>query len=440
MKKLFYLFSIHCFGMLIAAATLTSCNSDDDDTIAPKTEDIDNVPTGGNDEDEDEDRTLIVSTSESASLRRLGFVLTIPKGSVPKNNSGADGRVAFSVAKFNELPAPLPEGVEIVNDAKIKLEPMNFVFYTPLKLDIPAQNINPTEMRLLRYDDYSNSWETVPFSSINEDGTVSVSIIELGYFVLVKQNTTQEMGGIHISKQYLDDDYYYYLTLIPEESSGTGIKRIAFAPNGNDIYMANVPLGKYVAVISRELRNNLSESYQGIQYYNSVLNISVSKKLVSGAGKYDTYTGWVEISLPSAGWRDGRPDDAWGTATVTYGTGKFQATLTWVNTSSEATDYDLHLFGPSDIHAYYSNRQSGSFELDRDWLRESGNAIENIYSIDDNFTAGEYTIKVHHYSGTLNRRYNCRIIIDGVVVRSVSGAISTYKEYDDIYSFTVGEK
>lgn len=317
---------------------------------------------------------------------------------------------------------------------------MNFVFYTPLKLDIPAQIINPTEMRLLRYDDYSNSWETVPFSSINEDGTVSVSIIELGYFVLVKQNTTQEMGGIHISKQYLDDDYYYYLTLIPEESSGTGIKRIAFAPNGNDIYMANVPLGKYVAVISRELRNNLSDSYQGIQYYNSLLNISVSKKLVSGAGKYDTYTGWVEISLPSAGWRDGRPDDAWGTATVTYGTGKFQATLTWVNTSSEATDYDLHLFGPSDIHVYFAHQQAGSFELDRDWLHERGNAIENIYSIDDNFTAGEYTIKVHHYSGTLNRRYNCRIIIDGVVVRSVSGAISTYKEYDDIYSFTVGEK
>ena len=32
--------------MLIAAATLTSCNSDDDDTRAPKTEDIDNDPTG----------------------------------------------------------------------------------------------------------------------------------------------------------------------------------------------------------------------------------------------------------------------------------------------------------------------------------------------------------------------------------------------------------
>ena len=43
MKKLFYLFSIHCFGMLIAAATLTSCNSDDDDTTAPKNEEQEEV-------------------------------------------------------------------------------------------------------------------------------------------------------------------------------------------------------------------------------------------------------------------------------------------------------------------------------------------------------------------------------------------------------------
>ena len=133
-------------------------------------------------------------------------------------------------------------------------------------------------------------------------------------------------------------------------------------------------------------------------------------------------------------WDDGRPSE-WGTETKTYGTGKFQATLTWTNPSSEFyTDYDLHLSGPNNLHVYYSNKKQGCFELDRDWIRDPGDAVENIYSINDNFPAGTYVVKVNHFSGAMGRLYNCRIIMNGKVVKSVSGATG---DTNEIYRFVV---
>lgn len=384
---------------------------------------------------EGQDETQVVSTSESVTFNRAGFTLTVPRGTVPKKTSGEDGKVAFSVSRANELPTPLPDGYTMVNAASIKIEPMNFVFNSPLIMNVPAQGYNVSELALLHYNEYTNSWENVPFSSINTDGTVSVSIIELGYFILVKKPESQKTGGVHINKRFLDEEYYYYLTLIPTSNMDNDIKRISFAANGKDVYMANVPLGRYEAVVSRELRTSLENDSRKIEYSTEYISVNVENVLSSGNGDYDTFTGWTEVVLGNK-WTTGRPN-IWGTPTPTYGTGKFQATLTWVNSEGDATDYDLHLFGPSEMHVYYSNKQSSSFELDRDWLHESGNAIENIYSINDNFISGTYYVKVNHYGGVTGKRYNCRVIMDGVVVASTSGAITTNKTYDDIYSFVI---
>ena len=88
-------------------------------------------------------------------------------------------------------------------------------------------------------------------------------------------------------------------------------------------------------------------------------------------------------------------------------------------------------------NVFFTNKKQGCFELDRDWISNPGNAVENIYSVNDNFTPGQYQVKVHHFGGVVGRRYNCRVIINGVVVKSVSGAIGTNKQFDDIYSFNV---
>ena len=73
--------------------------------------------------------------------------------------------------------------------------------------------------------------------------------------------------------------------------------------------------------------------------------------LSEGNGGLDSYTGWTELTENDIAWRrvllgKRTSDSSWGEETKTYGTGKFQATLTWVNVSGNITDYDLHLTVP----------------------------------------------------------------------------------------------
>lgn len=429
--------NIPIIGMLLVAAaiTFTSCLSDGDDTIV--LEDGQYIPPvtppAGSD-----GQTQVVSSGESETFDRFGFEITVPRGAVPHTDSGSDGSVAFTVTEAGELPAPLPDGTVAVDGAGIKVEPMNFTFNSPITIKVPLKGHDPDDVALLFYNEHTGEWEVIPFSSVNPDGTATVTVIELGYFVLVEYPEEARFGGIHIDSDYLQQGYYYYLTLTASGGADDGeTKRIAFSANGEDLYMANIPLGSYYVTVSRELRSGFDGTVSATEKYTETMYIDIVKTLVPGPGKYDTYTGWTEIDLAINSWTQGRPDDVWGEATETYGTGTFQATLTWVNTSSSITDYDLHLYGPDGLHVYYSQRNGGAYELDRDWISTLGNAVENLYTVSSDITPGEYQVKVHHFGGALGKRYNCRVIMNGVLVKSVTGAISTNKEYDDIYSFTV---
>ena len=419
------------------AMSFTSCLSDGDDTIV--LEDGENKPAVTPPPPSGEDQTQVISSSESETFERLGYEITVPYGAVPHTNSGSDGRVAFTVTATEELPADLPDNTQIVEGASIKLEPMNFTFNSPITIDVPLHGYEADEVALLYFNESTGSWDVIPFSSVNNDGTASISVIELGQFTLVRlTNEGMAFGGLHIDSEYLEEGYYYYLTVSSSQYASAGeVKRISFSANGDDLYMANIPLGSYYVTVSRELRGNLQTSASDVERYTETIYVDVNGRLVPGDGKYDTYTGWTELELSRYNWTDGRPDNAWGEATATYGTGTFQATLTWVNVSSSVTDYDLHLFGPNGLHVYYRQKNDGAFELDRDWTSPLGNAIENIYTVSDEITPGEYQVRVHHYSGALGKRYNCRVIMDGVLVKSVSGSIPTNKEFDDIYTFTI---
>ena len=162
----------------LTAILFTSCLSDGDDTMV--------LEKGEKNEFVDGDQTVVVGTNEYADIENGGFTLYIPKGSVPKTNSGDNGRVAFSISHvdISDLPCQLPTGARIVGRNSIKIEPMNFTFNSPLVLKCPTGG--NTNYVLLRYNDYTNSWEVVPFSSRNADGTSNVSLIETGYFVLVE--------------------------------------------------------------------------------------------------------------------------------------------------------------------------------------------------------------------------------------------------------------
>jgi len=118
------------------------------------------------------------------------------------------------------------------------------------------------------------------------------------------------------------------------------------------------------------------------------------------------------------------------------GTGELQATLSWVNISSRTTDLDLHLYGPNNLHIYYANRgPQGNFQLDRDWLRELGNATENIYSVGSPIPRGDYRLTVKLYSGAATS-YSVRFLFRGSV-RSYSNSISRVGEEQEIVRFTV---
>jgi hypothetical protein len=100
--------------------------------------------------------------------------------------------------------------------------------------------------------------------------------------------------------------------------------------------------------------------------------------------------------------------------TIPVGTGDFQATLTWVNTESKSADLDLHLYGPNNLHVYWASSQSsdGTLQLDRDWLNDTGSAVENIFS-DANFANGDYRLTVKHFSGSLPINFSVRVLLNG---------------------------
>ncbi len=399
--------------------SLSSCVSDGDETfvVTPGTE----QPAVA---------TRVVSSSEGAVINSGGYTVTVPAGAVPRTESGSDGRVAFSISPVNELPSELPSGATSTGSA-VKIEPMGFTFETPIVISIPAPGVNPANAVLLYYNENTGLWESVPFTQ--NGGNIEASVLELGTYVLVTYDSELDYGGIHIASRYLDPEFYYYVTLISNNSYET--KRIGFAPNGQDLYMAGVPLGQYGVVVSRIMRSDVTSAPDRMEFGD--LSVNVITHLVPGNGGLQSFTGWTEIALDKIYWNDGRYS-GWGDPTVTYGTGTFQATLTWVNpTSGNYTDYDLHLFGPDNLHVYFENENQGAFELDRDWISEPGNAIENIYSVSDNITPGLYNVKVNLYSGVENRRYNCRVILNGVVVKSVSGSISREDTMDDICSFEI---
>lgn len=410
------------------ALALSGCLGQGDETIilnpqidAPATDDI----------------ARVVSTEQSVSFNHAGYTLNVPKGSVPTNSQGESGRVSFSITQASELPKSLPDYVTAVNSTSaIKVEPMGFIFNSPLTIELPTRGKDLNKVALFQFNEETETWNNLPFSSISSDGTASVSVMKLGYFVLVEYEQMHGFGGIHIAAPQLDDNYYYYITVYSRDTSNQ-IKTLAISHKGKDIYVSNVPIGRYNLHIAREYKSSFFDMPQSIEYWSGTLDVNVRSRLVSTSESYDTWQGWTNVNIDNMQWVQGRPSNDWGNPTVTYGTGVYQATLTWVNSYGSETDYDLHLFGPEDLHVYFSNKNQGAFELDRDWVSDLGNAVENSYSISDDYVKGEYVVKVHHYGGVLGKRYYCRVIANGVVIKSTSGSISTRKAYDEICTFTL---
>jgi uncharacterized protein YfaP (DUF2135 family) len=94
---------------------------------------------------------------------------------------------------------------------------------------------------------------------------------------------------------------------------------------------------------------------------------------------------------------------------------------------------DLHLYGPNNLHVFWSSPTSANFALDRDWQSQDGDATENIYSTTTIIPAGNYRVNVDHFSGAA-KSFNCRVVVNGNVT-NFSGNLQAGSV--DIRSFTI---
>ncbi|MCD7972491.1 MAG: hypothetical protein LUG18_07460 [Candidatus Azobacteroides sp.] len=393
---------------------------------------------------------VVITTSE-------GHSVNVPSHSIPPTISGDDGTVTFSIEFEDDLPLPLPDCLELKSRV-MKIEPFNFIFTYPLTIKFPLGNLNPSEVFVYYYNGGSNEWEYIPYSGFDSDRSGTIASFRLGYFILAENKcNTDPLGGYRLIHPASDNGQYFYTVSFSYEGEGWNkgfriynpIARTLPKANGTPesyTYIPYLPEGWYWMEIAREKRNSINSAPEYIEYLTiwnqeDVSNFSGEyfRELSSPNPYYNMpeFEGWKDLIFhEDVSWLRGRPD-YWPAYTPTYGTGRFQATLTWINSYNNITDYDLHLYGPDGLNVYFANKRSGVFELDRDWISEIGEAVENIYSTNNQLPKGEYTVKVNHYSGVSGKEFNCRVLLDGRVVATKRSSIERGGNMETIYQFNI---
>lgn len=383
----------------------------------------------------------ITSLGSGGITTTSGYKLNVIPGTVPANNSGTSASVAFSIETKVTPTKELPSTATRVSDF-IKAGPEGFSFRWPVKITIPySSSTDAQAVRILYYNALLDKWVIVPANEIdNTNHTISTDVINLGYFCAAtisssfsKPASDDADGGF----EFQGDNTYYYTLTVATVSNWKYPSQAAWYPNligasgSTGSYPAGGPLpithihlaqATYQIWVSRTKPGTLS-TLPVIETYTVPATGTIGQPVYYN-GPLTNGNGWTGLSMPSGGsWVEGTPDN-WPAPTVTYGTGEFQATLTWVNTSNKYTDIDLHLYGPNSMHVYYGNTTSsdGTCQLDRDWRSEYGNAVENIYSL-STMPSGTYTIRVNLYSGIPNN-YSVRVIWKGSV-KTYTGSVST---------------
>lgn len=410
----------------------------------------DENPTGPSNETT-ESATQTFGTQNGGTFSTTsGIEITVIPGTVPKNQNGENANIAFSIETPVQLPKSLPAGATLKGNV-VKFGPDGFSFNWPVRIKLKyAEGLNPEDLSILFYNTLDDQWVAIPGSGADsEKRFITADVLQLGFYAVVsisntnKNNAESSQGGFEYSNP--DNTNFYALTVASVSNWKYSWQQQWF---GNTIVGRTGSCGTdgfgYPNPTTKILLPQAS--YQIWLTYTNGTDYKFYTYSLPLTGTIDgsvTYpgiphfgVGWTPLgNLPSGGqWIEGFPTN-WPTPTVTYGTGTFQATLTWVNNNQHSTDLDLHLYGPNDIHVYFGIPVAldSSFSLDRDWLSESGNATENIYST-GNIPTGNYKVMVKHYSGD-PASYNVRILRKGVA-KSFSGSLSNNEE-KEIMTFTM---
>jgi hypothetical protein len=418
MRKICYFLMFIYFSLQIFTPGCT------DDTVTP----TDPGSEGGS------GTTQRVTSDQRQTIEFDGFRMEVHVGDVPRLTNGSPGTVAFSLNTSSTIDSgktPVPSSYTVIGKY-LKAGPEAFNFNSPIQLFFPAvSQPSPQDLAVLQYSDATQDWRIVSTSDIDTVGRkIGIDLLSLGYFVLVKQNLLDasdfRQGGC-VYDCPPEPFMNYILTVqsvTPEKPtilslySGGLIGRAYQGP----IFLG-CPQGKTKAIVPQGsisfwvTKSNCQTNV--IETYSIPAPVTVPDPLnFVGWSTYDAVV-YVPFCLPSGGsWIAGRPEN-WPQPTVPVGTGTFQATLTWLNTGSNAADLDLHLFGPNNLHVFFGNTTSPNFALDRDWQTQNGNAIENIFSTTSTIPSGNYRVNVAHFDG-FAKSFNCRVIVNGSVTNFAS--------------------
>lgn len=414
---------------------------------------------------------IITNNSGGSVSTDNGSKIVVPAGAIGTQDNGSNGNISFSIEndiKLSELALPLPTKYQLVGGV-IKFSPSSFIFSSPILVYLPASALSNLEgVSILRLNEKENIWVTVPISDIDASKKLlGVSTFELGYFAVVQDKelasksemtlSPNKSGGL-LMEHPGNNDYYYTILVVgfvPKYAQDISANQVIGSSGhtggklGSDgpasfTRLGGIPQGTYQLEISRMRRGTLSTLPGQTEYYSQIITTQVNGFSNTLSWDWANWSGWTTFTISGGSWISGRPT-YWPTADKPFGTGEFQATLTWVNTDNSATDLDLHLFGPSDTHVFWSESVNldESIVLDRDWMSETGYATENIYST-KSMPKGNYGIYVNAFGGTTPKNYEVRIILRGATVKTFRGTVNSTSRDDDtkanmtaIHSFNI---
>ncbi len=397
------------------------------------------TPTGGTGTT-GTNNTLLLTTPNGGTLSYDGYILSIEPNTVPKTATGGDGQVTFSIETNTTLEsgiAALPSDQTLVGKY-VKFGPDGFTFSQPLKMTFSASGeSSPENLVIMRYYPDRNQWfrvNTSAIDTVNKTISTNGDSLKLGYFALTKTSTKDapdSQGGIEFTGT---TEYWYTLTVkswtpkYPEQgawfSGGSPVGHTFSSGSDPTGTWPIIPLHAYLPQGTYEIWVSRVNRSTPMHTFSSPYTCNIDAPLTYWG--WGNPSGWAHLVAPGSGnWVAGGPSN-WPPATIPMGTGNFQATLTWVNTSSSAVDLDLYLTMPNNEKVYFGHKvaNDSSFALDVDFRYTLGNATENIYSLKSSLPTGSYKVEVNYWGGTGTKPYNVRILINGTVT-NYSGSLSS---------------
>ena len=398
-----------------------------------------------------------------------GHILTVAPRSVPPYQDGAAATIALSVDVGATPPLAPPSWLRIVSPPT-NFGPDNFAFNFPLTVRLPVVGVNDVSyLYFLRYDNAAGAWtrSLFAFDPDNPTTAVETTLFTLGQMAAGEWDVTtaawHPQGGLYAPNTHCPIgamDCFYYLTiqnfvpLYPDEVAAGVLNGNVLRLRSNVTGESPEPTGWLLPQGTYTFCYSALESPLTLTHLRKYTNTNPQTVIINqpyACGFTNTCKTTVNIGGGLDGWGEASDDRPCGMgAGIPPGnpaalgnTGDFQATLTWTNNSSSATDLDLHLYGPNGLHVFFNSKLSadGSLRLDRDWQSESGSAVENIYQQKDGtgksipMPSGTYSLRVAHYSGADGKPYQVRVIRNGAV-SNFSGTLSSGNDRE-LLTFTV---